>query len=143
MPPRYPFPRPSLYTLRTRRSDTGLGLFTEEAIPRKSFVIEYWGTLVSEARANEIGGKYLFELGNGKTIDGTTRKNIARYINHSCKPNCEIDVVGNRVYVMTLRAIKAGEELTYDYGKEYFNALIKPHGCRCAACAKKKAPSIR
>lgn len=109
-----------------------------EPIPRGVFVIEYWGDVVTEARANQIAGKYLFELGNGNTIDGTTRANIARYINHGCKPNCETEVVGNRVYIQTIKKIAEGEELTYDYGREYFKAYIQPHGCRCKACAKKK-----
>jgi len=69
-------------------------------------------------------------------IDGSARSNIARYINHSCKPNCEAEIVAGRVFLRALRRIEAGEELSYDYGKEYFDMYIKPYGCRCAACAK-------
>lgn len=134
---RYPFPRPVQYATQIKRSVAGLGLFAAQPIPRKTFVIEYWGKLLNEKQANAAGGKYLFELGNGKTIDGATRQNTARYINHACKPNCEIDIVGNRVYIVTLKNIAAGEEITYDYDTEYFEAYIKPHGCRCGSCVKK------
>lgn len=136
---KYPIPRPSPFKLRTKRGTSGIGLFTDDEIPRRRFIIEYWGKLVTDDEATYLGGKYLFELGNGKTIYGTTRKNIARYINHSCKPNCEVEIVGNRVFIFSKRKIKAGEELNYDYGKEYFDYYIKPHGCRCAAHTPKDA----
>jgi SET domain-containing protein len=92
--------------------------------------------VVSEAEANRRGGKYLFELNDKKTIDGKARVNIARYINHSCKPNCfpELNIAETRVFIFSKRNIKAGEEITYDYGKTYFNDIIKPHGCKCLAC---------
>lgn len=134
---KYPFPRPTPYKLRLRRGISGFGLFADEDIPRGNFVVEYWGELLTDAQASERGGKYLFELGNGKTIDGATRKNIARYINHACKPNCEVDFYGNRIFIKSKKKIKAGEELNYDYDTEYFEAYIKPYGCRCASCAKK------
>lgn len=136
---KYPHPRPTPYKLRLRRGISGFGLFAEEDIPRGRFVVEYWGELLTDAQANERSGKYLFELGNGKTIDGATRKNIARYINHACKPNCEVDFYGNRIFIKSKKKIKAGEELNYDYDTEYFEAYIKPYGCRCASCASKQA----
>ena len=132
-----PSPRPAPFKLSTRRSATGFGLFAGERIPKNRFVIEYWGKLITDDEANYVGGKYLFEIGNGKTIVGTTRENIARYINHACNPNCESRTVGNRIYIHSIRPIKPGEELTYDYGKEYFNHYIKPHGCRCETCARR------
>lgn len=124
-------PRKTAFNVVPRKSAAGLGIFTNVAIPKRRFIIEYWGDVVTEDQANRIGGKYLFELGNGKTINGTTRKNIARYINHSCRPNCEVEVQGNKVFIYSKRAIKTGEELCYDYGKEYFNFFIGKH-CRCA-----------
>jgi len=71
-------------------------------------------------------------------IDGSLRSNKARYINHSCAPNCEIDIRNKRVYVFAKRNIKTGEELTYDYDTEYFDMYIKPKGCRCTKCESKK-----
>lgn len=134
----YPIPRPTKYKLRVRKSVAGFGLYAEEAIPKNKFVIEYWGTIVSDDEADKIGGMYLFSLGKGKTIAGATRKNIARYINHSCRPNCEARGPEGRVFIFTTKNIKPGEELTYDYGKEHFNEHIKPHGCRCVKCSTKK-----
>lgn len=124
-------PRKSPFNLSVKRSSAGLGIFTNVAIPKRRFIIEYWGELMTDEESSYIGGKYLFELGNGKTVNGATRKNIARYINHSCNPNCEIEIVGNKIFVYSLRSIQPGEELTYDYGEEYFDMFIKPHGCRC------------
>lgn len=121
-------------SLTVRKSSAGLGLFTDEPIGRGEFVIEYHGPVLTSKEADAKGGKYLFETSRNRTIDGSARSNAARYINHSCKPNCEIDILRGRIYVFSKRGIKAGEELTYDYGKEYFDDYIKPYGCRCLAC---------
>lgn len=134
----YPFPRPPKFKLRVRKSKTGHGLFAEEEIPKNRFIIEYWGKLVTDDEAQKIGGRYLFELENGKTIVGTTRENIARYANHNCRPNAEVRITGNRVFIFSTKQIKPGDEIAYDYGKEYFDAFIKPHGCLCPPCEKKK-----
>jgi hypothetical protein len=79
----------------------------------------------------------LFEIHSRKTIDGTPRWNTARYINHSCRPNCEPNIYKARVYIHTKRKIKAGEELNYDYGKAYFDQFLKDI-CACPKCAEKK-----
>ncbi len=121
--------------LRVRRSKTGKGLFAEERIPKGACVIEYTGRPVSEAEQERMSGKYLFEVSKKVTIDGNVPSNKARYINHSCAPNCEADGPTGRVFILALRNIKAGEELTYDYGEEYFDEHIKPKGCRCTACS--------
>lgn len=120
-----------------KRSTAGLGLFARTDIKKGEFVIEYTGEYVSEEEADRRGGMYLFSLDKDGAIDGRERKNLARYINHSCKPNCETehDEEEKRVRIYAIRAIKAGEELTYDYGKEFFDEYIKPKGCRCAVCA--------
>ncbi len=130
----HPYPRPPRYALRVRRSTSGLGLFADEPIPKDRFVIEYWGEVVPNEISDNVGGRYLFDLDNGYTILGATRKNIARYANHSCDPNCETRIDGNRVFLFSIRPITSGEPITYDYGKEYFDEFIKPHGCKCASC---------
>lgn len=135
----YPSPRPRIYALRVGRSATGFGIFAEEDIPARRFVIEYWGKLVKSEKADYIGGRYLFDLENGYTVLGGTRKNVARYVNHACRPNSEVRFSKNRIYIYTTKRIKAGDEVTYDYGKEYFDMFIKPHGCRCRTCVKKRA----
>ena len=127
-------PRKSTYTLKVQRSSAGLGLFTEDPIERGKFVIEYYGTVLTRTQADEKGGKYLFEINSKKVIDGSPRYNIARYLNHSCRPNCETDIVKGKIYIYAKRNIREGEELTYDYGKEYVNDFIKPYGCKCIKC---------
>ena len=123
-----------------KKSSAGLGLFAARAYKKGERVIEYVGEIISEAEAQRRGGKYLFELNDAFTIDGKGRQNIARYINHSCKPNCYPELTDDetQVFIFTKRAVAPGEEFTYNYGPYYFKMEIKPHGCRCAACALKK-----
>ncbi len=117
-----------------KRGSAGLGLFAGEPIKKGDFIIEYIGKVMTSEEADDKGGMYLFDISSRKVVDGTTRKNTARYINHSCRPNCETEVKGGRIYVFAKRAIRSGEELSYDYGKEYFDDYIKPKGCRCSHC---------
>jgi len=122
---------------KVKRSSAGLGLFAEEDIKKGSKIIEYTGKALSSKEADERGGKYLFEVSSKKTIDGSGRENKARYINHSCRPNCEIEIEKGRVFIYSRKNIKKGEELSYDYGKEYFNEYIKLYGCKCEKCKNK------
>ena len=87
-----------------------------------------------------IENKYLFELNGRWTIDGSVRKNVARYINHACRPNAESDVSPRKrkVVIRAIKNIEPGEEINYDYGTDYFKAYLKPIGCKCAACEKKR-----
>ena len=128
---------PGTYALRVRKSEMGKGLFTEQEIPKGACIIEYIGKVVSEEVAIRDRGKYLFEVEKGKTIDGNIPSNLARYINHSCAPNCEAIGPKGKVFIFSRKRIKAGTELFYDYGKDYFDEHIKKTGCRCAKCAKK------
>lgn len=124
-----------------KRTKTGLGLQAQQLIPANQRIIEYKGTILSEEEASESGGKYLFGLGDDRVIDGRSRSNLARYINHSCQPNAEERLSRNRIWIWSIREIQAGEEITIDYGKEYFDAFIRQQGCRCDRClnrAKKK-----
>jgi SET domain-containing protein len=126
------------FNLRVGRSRTGKGLFTEEKIPKGACIIEYIGRPVVGDEQFTHRGKYLFETSKTTMIDGSIKENTAKYINHSCKPNCEIDITHKRVFVFALRNIKAGEELTYDYDTEYFDTYIKPRGCLCQKCSPVK-----
>lgn len=127
------------HQVKVRRSAAGLGLFALVPFKKDDLIIEYTGETISAAEANRRGGKYLFELNDEWTIDGKTRDNIARYINHSCRPNCEpiLSEDETQVHIHAKRNIAPGEELTYNYGKDYFTRVIKPLGCRCVKCAKK------
>lgn len=121
-----------------KRSNSGLGLFTLKLIAADQRIIEAIGTVLTEEESKKARGKFLYDLGNNLALDGSSRDNIARYINHSCKPNAKAYVSRNRVWIWSLREIKAGEEITTDYGKEYFDQYIKPKGCKCERCNSKK-----
>ena len=132
-------PKDQREKLEVKKSIAGLGLFATAPIEKGTFVIEYVGPLLNDDEVQKKGGKYLFALGKKWTIDGTARENIARYINHSCVgTNCEPIQYANRIKIKSTRKIKPGEELFYNYGKEYFDEFIKGH-CQCAKhIAKKK-----
>lgn len=117
-----------------RRSRTGLGLFALENIPARKRIIEYTGPLIANEEVEKRRGRYFFGVNSKWSIDGSPRSNTARYINHSCAPNAEAIVSGRRVWIWSKKRIKAGEEITYDYGQEYFEDYIRPAGCRCAKC---------
>ncbi len=122
-----------------KRTKTGLGLFAIEPIPKGKRIIEYTGPLVSnEVVESKPNGKYFFGVNSKWTIDGTPRSNIARYINHSCRPNAEAIISGRRVWIWSTKTIKAGEEILYDYGEDYFEDIIQPIGCKCEKCAEGK-----
>ncbi len=127
---------PGDFALAVRRSRTGLGLFAVDPIPKKACIIEYVGKHLTDAEYDRSRSRYLFDLGNGKVLDGSPRWNKARYINHSCAPNCEADLHKRRVYIRALRDIEPGEELAYDYGKEYFDDFIGEN-CQCSKCVAK------
>ena len=126
-----------------KRARAGRGLFALEYIPKGVCIIEYTGRTLKGDEEFTSRSRYLFEVTAKKTIDGWNKKNTARYINHSCRPNCEIIIRKARVFVMAKRAIKPGEELAYDYGKEYFDDFIKRIGCRCLKCQPEKKKAKR
>jgi hypothetical protein len=127
---------------RVGRSRTGLGLFATRPIKKGAKIVRYIGPLLDSKKKKDdaIENKYLFELNNRWTIDGSVRKNIARYINHACKPNAESDVMPRKrkVVIRAIKNISPGEEINYDYGTDYFKAYLKPIGCKCDACEKKR-----
>jgi hypothetical protein len=133
---------PSNKPYRVGRSPTGLGLFATKPIKKGTKIIRYFGPLLDSKKKKDdaIENKYLFELNDRWTIDGSVRKNIARYINHACKPNAESDVRPRKrkVFIRAIKNIEPGEEINYDYGTDYFKAYLKPIGCKCAACEKKR-----
>ena len=122
-----------------KKTSTGLGLIAIKPIPKGKRLIEYIGPLLPNEIVERSNGKYYFGVNTKWSIDGSSRRNIARYINHSCKPNAEAFVSQTRrVWIWSRRKIRAGEEITYDYGKEYFEGIIEPMGCRCEKCGAKK-----
>ena len=114
------FPGSIFFLLRLiiRSSDIhAAGCFTLESIPKGTRVLEYTGERITKAEGDDrYDGRpftYLFGVGDGEVIiDG---HGMAMFVNHSCDPNCETDEEDDRVYIITLRDVAAGEELTYDY----------------------------
>ncbi|MFN5716293.1 MAG: SET domain-containing protein, partial [Bradyrhizobium sp.] len=127
---------------RVGRSRTGLGLFATKPIKKGTKIIRYFGPILDSKKKDEdaIENKYLFELTNRWTIDGSVRENVARYINHACRPNAESDVRPRKrkVFIRAIKDIEPGDEINYDYGTDYFKAYLKPIGCKCDACEKKR-----
>lgn len=125
--------QPGEFDLVVRRSRTGLGLYTESEIPKNACIIEYKGVELTPEQEAKSRSRYLFEINSRKTIDGAPRWNIARYINHSCRPNCEPNIHKGRIYIHAKRRIRPGEELAYNYGKNYFDQFLKDV-CACPKC---------
>ncbi len=129
-------------SFRVGRSVTGLGLFAIKPITRGAYIATYRGRRITTEEADRRaarGASYMFEVNKRWTIDGSPRWNVARYINHSCRPNAK--PVGRKggIVIVALRQIELGEEITYDYGREYLKCFLDNGGCHCAACRKKRA----
>ena len=122
---------------KVKRGIAGLGLFAKIPIKKGTWIIEYTGEKKANKDVEENTTKYLFEVNSKWTIDGSNRSNTARYINHSCRGNAEPEIIGSQVFIRAIKNIKEDEEITYDYGKEYFKEFIKPYGCRCMSCNAK------
>lgn len=113
----------------------GLGLVTKIPLKRDTFVVEYTGEKITQEEGDRRGGRYLMIYDDNYMIDGKGRENLGRYVNHSCKPNCQTFMVGKKIKIYTIKNVAAGEELTYNYGKEYCDEFCNP--CLCSACLKK------
>lgn len=121
----------------------GKGVFAATPIPAGTRLIEYKGERLTEAQVDKRYANdddphtFLFALDHGMVIDASIGGNNSRWINHSCAPNCEAVDDDDRIYIETLRAIRPGEELSYNYRIE----LEEPHTlemqrryrCRCGA----------
>jgi uncharacterized protein len=130
-------PRASKFALKLRRSRIHrFGVFALENISRRKRVIEYTGERISRrAISRRLEGEftYIFMLDSYWGIDGAVNGSGAEIINHSCEPNLEAHIVrGRRIYYVSLRAIRAGEELTVDYS---FDTNQDPQACHCGARA--------
>ena len=125
----------------------GTGIFATKDIKKNTRIIEYVGEKItrsegdkrSEKRINKYldskttGSVYIFELNKKYDIDGSPLYNKARYINHSCEPNCEVDINDDRIWISSIKNIKKGTELSYDYGYEFDKDDYKDHICKCGS----------
>jgi SET domain-containing protein len=139
--------------IESRRSPIhGRGVFATEAIARGERIIRYVGALRTHEEVDEEygareenGHTFLFTLNDHYVVDGNYRGNIGRWINHSCRPNCEAVIEEDpdgrpekdRIYIQALRRIRPGEELTYNYGirlaERHTPAAKKLWACHCGA----------
>lgn len=123
----------------------GRGVFALLHIPKHTRVIEYKGERISHEEADERYGEehensthtMLFAVNEEIVIDATRWGNSARWINHSCVPNCEVADEDSRIFIETRREVCPGEELTYDYnlqlGEPHTAAAKRAHPCYCGA----------
>lgn len=114
------------------RGVSGLGLFATGTIAKGETIIEYRGNILTDAEAEKkIRSMYLFEVKKNVNIDGSPRWNTARYANYSCDPNAESENRKGRIFLVAIKKIQKGDEITFDYGEEHVEEHIKPYGCRC------------
>lgn len=112
----------------------GRGLFARRDIPAGTRVVEYVGELISKvesARRCESGNEYVFTFDETWDIDGDVDWNLARLSNHSCEPNCEALFEEERIWLVAARGIRAGEEVTFNYGYDLED--YHEHPCRCGS----------
>ncbi len=123
----------------------GAGVFAACPIPKGTRIVEYTGEHITHEEADERYDEdamehphtYLFTLDKKTVVDATVEGNEARYINHSCEPNCKAITEDGHIYIQALRDIAAGEELTYDYHLEY-HGRYRPewrerYACHCGS----------
>ena len=99
----------------------GKGLFAAQEIKKGTRIIQYIGAKIAKEESDRrlaAGNVYIFGLNERYSLDGDTPKNTARYINHSCDPNCQTEQFGNTIWIVSIKDIQAEEELTYNYGYE-------------------------
>jgi hypothetical protein len=136
-------PTTSPYIIVRKSSIHNRGVFARKDIPKGARVIEYVGEKVTKKEAEDRvtetignadennGAVYIFELNKRHDIDGKVPYNTARFINHSCDPNCETEIIRGHIWITALRDIKKGEEISYNYG--YGPDEFEDHPCRCGS----------
>lgn len=121
------------------------GVFASKDIPKETKIIEYVGRKITKKEADDVsdetleksksnseyGAVYLFTLDKDHDIDGNVSWNTARLMNHSCDPNCETEIINRKIWIVSSKDIKKGEEISYDYGFELDN--YEDHICKCGA----------
>ena len=119
---------------RRRSSISGWGVYAAQPIEAETRIVEYKGELVPQAEAWRREQRYLprqriwiFTINTRWARDAAFGGNIARYINHACRPNCYVDIAGHHIWIRASRHIRTGEELTYDYNTDGVAGIR----CRC------------
>lgn len=124
----------------------GTGVFASKDIPKGTKVIEYVGEIISKEESDKRadahfdrhkkdkennGAVYIFELNDTHDIDGDVPWNPAKYINHSCDPNCETEITNDEIWIVSIKDIKKGEEISYNYCYDIDD--FEEHPCRCGS----------
>ena len=112
----------------------GMGAFARQRVGKGVHVIEYVGEKIDKAeslRRCEQNNEFIFALDAEHDIDGSVASNPARWINHSCTPNCEAEVEDGRIWIVALKEIEAGEEVTFNYGFDLVD--YRQYTCQCGA----------
>ena len=132
------------WIIARRSAIHGRGVCARCAIPDGTRIVEYTGERITKAEAarreeqrlarrqrGQNDSVYIFELNARYDLDGRTRGNVARLINHSCAPNCRVTVERGRIWIVARRDIAPGEEIAFDYGFNF--SEWRNHACRCGA----------
>jgi SET domain-containing protein len=126
--------------VRRRSPISGWGVYADQTIQKDERIVEYKGELVSQAEAWRRENRYLprqriwiFTIDDRLARDAAVGGNVGRYINHGCRPNCYVEIVGRTIWIKASRRIKTGEELTYDYNTDGVAGIP----CRCRPGCKK------
>jgi len=112
----------------------GVGGFAKADFAAGTRVIEYVGEKITKAeslRRCESANEYIFSLDDESDLDGNVPWNPARFLNHSCDPNCEAEPDGGRIWIVARRGIRAAAEITFNYGYDLDD--YREHPCRCGA----------
>lgn len=123
---------------RKKSGINNLGLFAKTDIKKGEKVIEYKGRKFTHKQVEEDDrfdnskAIYLFTLNERYVLDGDTKTNTAKYINHSCDPNCEVDIIKGKIWIIAIKDIKKGDELSYDYGFGY-DTDFRQFPCKCGS----------
>ena len=126
-----------LYKIQKSNIDNN-GLYANCDIKKGTKIIEYKGKIISVKKSDtdpKFDNKkaiYLFNINKRYDLDGDFKFNVARLINHSCEPNCEVSGEGMKIWVYAIKDIKKGEELSYDYGFS-FDEDFKQFPCNCGS----------
>ena len=126
--------------IEKRRSDiAGWGVFATQSIPKNTRIIDYAGQKITSRESERRERRYLqrgriwcFKLSERHVRDAAVGGNLARYINHACRPNCYTQIVGDTIWIRAARTIRKDEELTYDYSTDGEASIP----CRCTPGCK-------
>ena len=120
--------------IRRRSGISGWGVYAAQPIEEDAYIVEYKGELISQAEAWRREQRYLprqriwiFTIDDRRARDAAYGGNVARYVNHSCHPNCYVDIERTHIWIKASRRIRTGEELTYDYNTDGVAGIR----CRC------------